>query len=250
MLAASMRTRTSSAPGVGTGTSSRTSPGSEPRFRTARIVSTARRSCHAAPAGPHETASSASLSSPSDRLLARAGAAGAAATVRRFRPALERGGDSEDTCRRVREDDDRRASGLELESRAVVEEKRRHAAHARPLGEQCRASASSYRPRFRRHAGQTWISAGGAHPASSCADAVPVDEGDELGGVVSTEDRGEREAVDALAGVEQRPGCATRSASCAPPADGEPSSASPRASSATDARPQAHAFSDPPGGAG
>ena len=48
----------------------------------------------------------------------------------------------------------------------------------------------------------------------------------------STEYRDEREAVDALAGVEQRAGREDAVGDCAPPADGEPSSAGPRASSA------------------
>src|SRR5262245_26383476 len=44
--AASIRTSTSSGPGVGTGTSSSVRPGADSRLRMARIVSTARSSCH------------------------------------------------------------------------------------------------------------------------------------------------------------------------------------------------------------
>ena len=103
MLAASIRTRTSSGPGVGTGTSSSTSPGSGPRFRTARIVSTAGRSCHAAPR-PHRESGSQRLPAASTRLF------GALLISSRWRLLSATG----DRRRQRRAGSDRPVHGLEL----------------------------------------------------------------------------------------------------------------------------------------
>ena len=158
--------------------------------------------------------------------------------------------DPQDTPTCGREDDDRRASGLELESRALVEEERRHAAYAHALGERAvdeRVVVEIEVPAARRPD----LDLGRRRaPCVAMRRAVPVDEGDELGGAFSTEDCGERKAVDSLTGVEQRLVARRGWASCTPPAEGEPSSASPSASIADEVAPQRAPFSDPPGGPG
>ena len=187
MLAASMRTRTSSGPGVGTGSSSRTSPGSEPRLRTARIVSTARRSCHA---GSVRQQTSCVLRDRARRRRRRSGA------LRRSCPGrghLERA--------------KRTTVSVRCRARVGCRRRRRQRASLGSLvssgeGRDGRTVVEVETPATR---GQTWISAGGAQPASPARRAaVAVDEGDELGGVFSTEDRDERKAVDLLAGIHER----------------------------------------------
>ena len=185
MLAASMRTRTSSAPGCRNGDLVQ----DEPLLGTPLANGTHR--LHGETILPRRTRRAArdrvlgvsqqSIGSPPG---SRRGCGSG-----RVDPTLPSSALSAAAIRRTRAGVSAKTTTVErpVSSSSLVPSSKRSAGTPRTLvrsREPDRPSASSYRPRFRRHAGQTWISAGGAHPASSRARAVPVDEGDELGGVL------------------------------------------------------------------